>query len=249
MPRLQYSPRTQQIAHDLAGIILPAFQRESLDGHTTEVMKHDSRVYDALEADPRAKRTLERVIQETYNEHHKYIAGAKVVDTTDRIMAAIGGTMELLPAYGTFARFLLNLAEVAPKLGYAAWYERKSGDKGAFWHIAKREALSFIPYLGTIIDMKAIYLERVREHYLTTVADRFIERMNAIGGPGPVIDITTTDHPATYVESSHAERALAAALQERSMPPNTTVASAPADDIGRAISSILLLPAPDTTKR
>lgn len=246
MPRLQYSPRTQQITHDLAGIVLPAFQRESLDGHTTDVMKHDSRVYDALEADPRAKRTLERVIQETYDEHHKYIAGAKVVDTTDRIMAAIGGTVEFLPAYGTFARFLLNLAEVVPKLGYAAWYEHKSGDTGAFWHLAKREALSFIPYLGTIIDIKAIYLERVREHYLTTVANTFIERMTAIGGPGPVIDTATIDHPTR--QAGYLDGTSATTTPEQSIAPMDSTTT-PMDDIGRAITAIRLVPHADGTRR
>lgn len=247
MPRLRYSPRAQQFTNDLAGIIVPAFQRESLDGHTIEAMKHDSRVYDALEADPGAKRTLERVIQETYDEHHKYIAIAKVVDTTDRIMALIGGTMEVVPAYGTFARFLLNLAEVVPKLGYAAWYEHKSGDTGAFWHLAKREALSFIPYLGTFIDIKAIYLERVREHYLTTVADTFIERMTAIGGPGPVIDTATIDHPT--LQAGYLDGTSATTPPEQPVAPAPKSTITPTDDIGRAISAIRLLPEQSSARR
>lgn len=183
---------------------------------------------------PGERQTLERIAQRTYDEHHKYIGTAKVIDTIDRALAVLTGIGEYVPAIGTLFRWGENTAELIPKAMYALWFAHGTKDHASLLYFAGMEALSYTPFAGTIVDMMNLYLNRARLTYRNTVAQRFITTFLSKAERQTLRQDPT---PGEYIDAE----VVPPRRQLPGAPP------APRNDVERAIASIRVIPERDGT--
>jgi len=181
----KYDPGMGRPLRNLAGIILPAFQRDSIDAHVAQILYDRPDVAQSVRADPSSRDVLDGVAYHTYAEQRKYLVAAKVIDSLDRIFAVLGEMAELVPAVGNALRWGENTLELLPKGLYALWYAHGANDRGALPYFATMEALSFVPYAGEAVDFMNLYINRARANFRWTVAQRFLRRIGRPAGSGP----------------------------------------------------------------
>lgn len=178
MPDLETTIKGTKLAGKAAGVILPIAQREDLKYHVEKIIEDNPKIKKKIHQNPLYKDILYDLANEIYQTHGKYITGAKLIDSADRIMAVLGEAQEFFPGVGNVARASENGLELLPKAAYAAWYVKNTKDYKALLQFVAAEAASFIPYTGEFVDMANLYVNRARKNFRKKVADDFLEKVD-----------------------------------------------------------------------
>lgn len=171
-------------AKDMHDAILPIFGKEDLQAHVKQVLSKDPKLLARIERNPHYMDILNEAVNEAYGKYGKYIAGAKAIDSWDRITSATGLVLQALEAVtgiglpAALATGLVKEAvELGPKLLYAPTYAVMTGDYLSLPYFAAMEALSAVPVLGNILDFKNIYLNRARKRFQKSIKGRFMDKV------------------------------------------------------------------------
>ena len=182
--------KLELIAGGLAGAkamhdaILTMLSKEDLQAHVKQIISKDPKLLARLERNPHYVDILNEAVNEAYGKYGKYIAGAKAIDSWDRITSATGLVLQAMQAItgvsipsALATGFVKEAIELGPKLLYAPTYAVMTGDYLSLPYFATMEALSAVPVLGNFIDAKNIYLNRARKRFQKSVKGRFFDKV------------------------------------------------------------------------
>jgi len=148
-------------------VLLPIFKKEYVSDFANEILREDEELRMRVMLNPAYRALLERKVAEVFKDYRGVLTGSKLVDSWDRVTSAIGLAGD---AIGPFTGGIGNLVsageeipELIPKALYAVYYGIKTKDLKAIPYWTAAEAASFIPYLGDLIDMANIYVNRARK--------------------------------------------------------------------------------------
>jgi hypothetical protein len=160
----------------IAGAIVPAFQNEDMSKEVESLLKEHPIVAEYVKRNPFYRKTLEETAQDLYTKRYsKYITGAKLIDSADRVT---GGLRSIGDIVGKEFGKIENIVELVPKALYSTWYANGTNDYAALPYFAIMEAASFLPVFGGFIDMSNVYLNRARKTFRKRVAEEFLRQVS-----------------------------------------------------------------------
>jgi hypothetical protein len=165
--------------HSLASATLPLFEREDIDQHVDYLLKEDPIVAAYIARNPSSRQLLRSTVDDVYRtQYRRYLKGAKLIDSWDRVTSSIGLAAETFPGVGHALSAGEEVIELGPKALYAAWYATGTSDYAFLPKIVAAEAASFIPVVGDLVDMKNLYVDRARTSMRQRAANEFLKRVS-----------------------------------------------------------------------
>lgn len=162
---------------EFARHILPIFGKEDFDVHERYLLRENPRIKALLDGNPKARKMLYDSFREQYSKDRTYLSGAKAIDSLDRITSGLSLLAESYPGIGQVVSGLEEVGELAPKILYGTYYTIKSKDYKSIPYYALAEVASFIPFVGDVIDLKNLYINRARKTFRRRVAESFLEKL------------------------------------------------------------------------
>jgi hypothetical protein len=141
------------------------------------VISKDRKLKKLLKNNPNYRELLHKSFQEASKEYGVYYNWAKAIDKWDRYTSAIGLASEVVPVIGNIFSEIEEVGELIPKSVYAVNYIKKTGDYMAVPYWALHELASFLPWIGELVDMKNIYINRTRKTIARAMKKRFFEKV------------------------------------------------------------------------
>ncbi|MBI2064647.1 MAG: hypothetical protein HYT62_01175 [Candidatus Yanofskybacteria bacterium] len=157
--------------------ILPILGREDIEEHVNKIIEKEPGIRDYVQKNPQSRQLLYETAKDIYHKNSRYLTGAKLIDSWDRLTSAASLAGEAVAGAGQAASVLEEVVEGIPKVGYALYYSVKTGDYKAIPYFMAVEAASLIPIVGDIIDMSNLYINRARKTFRRKVAESFLERI------------------------------------------------------------------------
>lgn len=145
------------------------------------VLKKHPDLKEQIETNPTFYRPLlEKTVSSVYEQYRGPIYWGKTIDKIDKITAIAGLASDLFPVtFGTVST-AKNVLELAPKALYGAYYAYKTGDYKALPYWVANEALSFIPGVGELLDMRNIYINRAQKKFAEAVKKKFNQEVSEL---------------------------------------------------------------------
>jgi hypothetical protein len=172
--------KTARHAGNLAGVIFPAFQREDLGKHADYIIKDNIIVGSYVRRGPQYRRLLQETVKQVYDDYSKLLVGAKLVDSVDRVEAAVRGFEEVFPVVGQVLGAAEHAAVLVPKAIYSGLYAKGTGDYKAIPYFLAMEGAGFIPLVGEAIDLQNLYLDRCRKALRDEAVKRFLQKVKSL---------------------------------------------------------------------
>jgi hypothetical protein len=112
------------------------------------------------------------------DEYKWNLYGAKTIDSIDKIAAVAElGAGLFGPEAEMAVKAVAEPLEWALKIPFAGYYTAKTSDWFAPVYFTAAEAASLVPYVGEIVDIKHVYLNRVRKTMRKQAAQSFIDNI------------------------------------------------------------------------
>lgn len=162
--------------------LAPIFSGSPVSELIDEVLRENEYIRMEVIRNPNYRTLLEQKAKESVKRYDKLLKSAKAIDRWDRVTSAFGLAADFVPGIGTLASAMEEGVELIPKAIYAIKYKKITGDKKALKYWGTAEAASFIPYLGDLIDMSNIYLNRTRKTIKGNIQKEFLGLLNKSRG-------------------------------------------------------------------